>query len=38
MALVGILMNIKGKLGVDSRLQVALRARELGLVKESAEE
>jgi DNA-binding NarL/FixJ family response regulator len=28
--------NIKGKLGVASRLQVALRARELGLVKGSS--
>ena len=27
--------NIKGKLGVESRLQVALRARELGLANES---
>jgi predicted ATPase/DNA-binding CsgD family transcriptional regulator len=25
--------NVKGKLGVDSRLQIALRARELGLVE-----
>jgi DNA-binding CsgD family transcriptional regulator len=30
--------NIKGKLGVDSRLQVALRARELGLVKGPAQD
>ena len=29
--------NIKAKLGVDSRLEIALRARELGLVPGSAE-